>query len=408
MGISGEPAFGCFCGASPERLQRASRRTQARGWLRHRRCDRRQRGHSWAGRDACQIQHRTYARRGRSPLHRRRARAVPYPSATRPGRCNRGGSRRLDSRSARDAPLVRSLRRPPHTRHPFVPGQGWLDAALHQQRGGPELRASLPGSQIHSAANGCEVAGVPLIDESQIRIILLDIEGTTTPVTFVYQTLFPYARRKVESYLREHDHDPEIQSLIQELRGQHEADERNGLEPPAWQDHPEEARLRSSVAYGQWLIARDSKCTPLKSLQGKIWQQGFTSGELRGEVYPDVPVAFERWRRQKRIICIYSSGSVLAQQNLFRTTALGDLTSFISAFFHTHVCAKNEQESYKKIAASLSSAPRHFLFISDAAKEIEAAQSAGMQAILCDRDLGSASSRGPCEAIHSFDNLIPD
>ena len=247
-----------------------------------------------------------------------------------------------------------------------------------------------------------------LLDESQIRVILLDIEGTTTPVDFVYKTLFPYASRKVESFLRERVQDPEIQSLIQDLRARHDVDERGGLQPPCWMDDSEEARLRSSVTYGQWLIARDSKCTPLKSLQGKIWQQGFTSGELRGEVFPDVPVAFERWRKQGKTICIYSSGSVLAQELVFHTTALGDLTSFISAFFDTRVGAKNEQESYKKIAASLSSAPQHFLFISDAVKEIEAAQSAGMQAILCDRDLGSASSRGPYEAIHSFDNLIPD
>jgi len=249
---------------------------------------------------------------------------------------------------------------------------------------------------------------VPLLDESQIRVILLDIEGTTTPIDFVYKTLFPYASRKLESFLQERVQDPEIQSLMQDLRAQHDVDERSGLQPPGWMDDSEEAQLSSSVAYGQWLIARDSKCTPLKSLQGKIWQQGFVNGELRGEVYPDVPVAFERWRRQKRIICIYSSGSVLAQQLLFRTTASGDLTSFISAFFDTRVGAKTEQESYKKIAASLSSAAQHFLFISDAVKEIEAAQSAGMRALLCERDLGSASSRGQSEAIHSFDNLLLD
>jgi enolase-phosphatase E1 len=266
----------------------------------------------------------------------------------------------------------------------------------------------LPGAQVHSAADGGEVAGVPLIDECQIRIILLDIEGTTTPISFVYQTLFPYASRKLESFLREHAHDPEILLLIQELRGQHEADERNGLEPPAWQDHPEEVQLRSSVAYGQWLIAQNSKCTPLKSLQGKIWQQGFANGELRGEVYPDVPLAFERWRKQKRLICIYSSGSVLAQQNLFRTNMHGDLTSYITAFFDTRIGAKSEVESYKKIAVSLSKAPQQFLFISDSVKEVEAARSAGMQAILCERDPGSASARGQCKAIHSFDNLIPD
>jgi enolase-phosphatase E1 len=266
----------------------------------------------------------------------------------------------------------------------------------------------LPGSQVHSAANGDEVTCVPLLDESQIRVILLDIEGTTTPIDFVYKTLFPFASRKLESFLREHAQDSEIASLIRELRAQHKVDERNGLQPPSWLDDSEEARLRSSIAYGQWLIAWDSKCTQLKSLQGKIWQQGFTSEELRGEVFPDVPVAFKRWRHQGKIIGIYSSGSILAQQLLFRTTTSGDLTSFISAFFDTRVGAKTEQESYKKIAASLSSAPQHFLFISDAAKEIEAAQSAGMQALLCERDPGSASSHGQREAIHSFDNLIPD
>jgi enolase-phosphatase E1 len=249
---------------------------------------------------------------------------------------------------------------------------------------------------------------VSLLDESQIRVILLDIEGTTTPIDFVYKTLFPFASRRLESFLREYIQDPEILPLIRELRVQHEVDERKGLQPPSWVDDPEEARLRSSIGYGQWLIARDSKCTPLKSLQGKIWQQGFTSGELRGEVFPDVPFAFERWRKHGKIIGIYSSGSVLAQQLLFRTTTSGDLTSYISAFFDTGVGAKTAQESYKRIAASLSNAPQHFLFISDATKEIEAAQSAGMQALLCERDPGSASYRGQREAIHSFDNLIPD
>src|SRR4029077_19819666 len=135
-----------------------------------------------------------------------------------------------------------------------VPGQVWLDAPLYEQRRGPELRTRLLGTQIHSAANGGEVARVSPIDESQIRVVLLDIEGTTTPVEFVYQTLFPYAGRKLESFLREHAQDPEIQSLIEDLRAQHRMDARDSLNPPAWMDGPQEARLRSSVAYGQWLI----------------------------------------------------------------------------------------------------------------------------------------------------------
>jgi enolase-phosphatase E1 len=245
------------------------------------------------------------------------------------------------------------------------------------------------------------------IDASQISVILLDIEGTTTPVEFVYQTLFLYASRKLESFLREHAQDPEVRSLIQDLRAQHAVDECNGLKPPGWVDDPEAARLGSSVAYGQWLIGRDSKYPPLKALQGRIWQQGYKSGELRGAVFPDVPVAFERWRRQRKIICIYSSGSVLAQQLLFRTTLSGDLTSHITAFFDTRVGAKTEVESYMKIASSLSRPAHEFLFISDATKEIEAARSAGMQTRFCDRD--RRASLTPTEGvIRSFDNILPD
>jgi enolase-phosphatase E1 len=264
----------------------------------------------------------------------------------------------------------------------------------------------LLGASIHSAANGGEVARVTPIDASQIRVILLDVEGTTTPVEFVFQTLFPYASRKLEPFLRGHTQDQEIQSLIQDLHAQHEVDARDGLNPPGWMDHPEEARLRSSVAYAQWLIVRDSKCPPLKSLEGRIWQEGFASGELHGAIFPDVPLAFERWRRQKKIICIYSSGSVLAQQNLFRTTASGDLTSYISVFFDTRVGAKIEGESYRKIAASFSYAPHQFLFISDAVKEIEAAQSAGMQALLCVRE-GPPAALG-AGMIHDFRGVFPD
>jgi enolase-phosphatase E1 len=245
-------------------------------------------------------------------------------------------------------------------------------------------------------------------DASQIRVIILDIEGTTTPIDFVYKTLFPYASRKLESLLRERAQDPEIQAIIEELREQHKEDERNGLQPPAWLNETVEAQLQSAVAHSQWLIANDSKCTPLKSLQGKIWQRGFTNGELRGQVFPDVPAAFERWRRQKRTICIYSSGSVLAQQNLFRTTAYGDLTSSIAVFFDTRVGPKTDGESYKKITASFSHAPHQFLFISDAAKEIDAARAAGMQAILCDRDPRMASSPNTDELIHTFDGVLPD
>jgi len=248
---------------------------------------------------------------------------------------------------------------------------------------------------------------VPIhIDEPLIRTILLDIEGTTTPVGFVYKTLFPYASRRVEFFLRQHFRDPELRSLIAELRAQHQRDERDGTQPPSWHDEAEDAQLHSSVAYVNWLMGRDSKCTPLKTLQGKIWQYGYERVELHGEVYPDVPPALTRWRKQGREISIYSSGSVLAQQLLFRSTAAGDLTEHISKFFDTRVGAKSESESYRKIAVELGRSPQEVLFISDARKEVEAAQGAGMPAILCLRE-GTVPD-GTHQVIHDFDQVLPE
>jgi enolase-phosphatase E1 len=248
---------------------------------------------------------------------------------------------------------------------------------------------------------------VALFDEAKVRVILLDIEGTTTPIEFVAQVLFPYASRKLESFLREHFQDSQIRSLIRDLHVQHQEDERQGLQPPAWVERSVEEELRSAVAYGQWLIKHDSKCTAFKSLQGKIWQEGYASGELRGQVYPDVPPAFERWRRQKREICIYSSGSVLAQRLLFQTTTFGDLTGYIKDFFDTRIGDKTDSESYKRIATSLDRVPREFLFLSDAGKEVEAAESAGLLTCLCDRSGKIGQGKLGSAIIQTFDVVCP-
>ena len=248
----------------------------------------------------------------------------------------------------------------------------------------------------------------PRAEDSQVRVILLDIEGTTTPVEFVHKTLFPYASGKVELFLREHSRDPEVQSLAAELRAQHQRDESDGVQPPAWNEETDEARMQSSVAYVQWLMARDSKCPPLKTLQGKIWQQGYARGELHGEVYADVPPAFARWRRQGREICIYSSGSVLAQQLLFRSTAEGDLTEYISGFFDTRIGAKTESDSYRRIAESLGRAASEVLFVSDAIKEVEAARVASMQAVLCLRDPAAGQAVSGHKNVRTFDQILPE
>ena len=208
------------------------------------------------------------------------------------------------------------------------------------------------------------------------KVILLDIEGTTTPIDFVYQVLFPYARQHVQSYLAQHWDD--AQTDIAQLQVEHSADVQQGLQPPAL----DSSQLASVVAYLHWLMEQDRKSTPLKSLQGKVWEAGYQSGELKSQVFADVPPAFTTWQQQGKRLAIFSSGSVLAQKLLFKYTEYGDLSGFISGWFDTNIGAKREAESYHCIAAELECEPREVAFISDVTAELEAAQKAGMQTFL--------------------------
>lgn len=241
-----------------------------------------------------------------------------------------------------------------------------------------------------------------------ITSILLDIEGTTTPIDFVYKVLFPYARAHMKAFLAEHLSDEEIRADIISLREEHEADEQQGIAPPPLRDQSKEEQLASLVAYIHWMMDRDRKSTPLKSLQGRVWQYGYKRGELQGQVFGDVPVAFERWYKQGKEISIYSSGSVLAQKLLFANTGAGDLTKLISGYFDTKIGAKGEAESYKRISNILGQSASEILFISDVTAELDAARSTNMQTILC---LRPGNHPQPVESSHptirSFDELFP-
>src|SRR5262249_23013005 len=163
-------------------------------------------------------------------------------------------------------------------------------------------------------------------DSPRTRVILLDIEGTTTPISFVYRTLFPYAATRVEEFLQAHSANREVGELVEQLRREREQQARNAPDLPPWSDASPAERLHSAAEYVRYLMERDSKTTPLKSLQGKIWEAGYRQGSLRGEVYPDVAPAFSRWRAQGRRLAIFSSGSVQAQKLLFAHSTAGDLT----------------------------------------------------------------------------------
>jgi len=227
------------------------------------------------------------------------------------------------------------------------------------------------------------------------RAILLDIEGTTTPIAFVYEVLFPYARAHVRDYLRDHPDADTIATLRSEWANE-----------PAANQPPAPGPVSDVATYVEWLMDRDRKSPGLKALQGLVWQRGYRDQLLKGEVFPDVPPALERWRKGGIKTAIYSSGSVLAQQLLFSTTASGDLTSLLSGFFDTSSGVKTSAESYRRIAAALGCPADEVLFVSDAPAELAAARGAGCDARLCIRP-GNAQIhvRASERVVHTFDEI---
>lgn len=220
-----------------------------------------------------------------------------------------------------------------------------------------------------------------------MNLILLDIEGTTTPIDFVHKKLFPYAKQKIAGYIEQNFGD--LAEEISQLKKEHSYDHR--YESKFLENSP------SSIAnYLEFLIEIDRKSTPLKSIQGKIWKKGYEDGEIKGEVFAEVPKAFERWKAKGIGIAIFSSGSILAQKMLFQNSTAGDLSSYISGYFDTNIGPKGEAESYNKIAKELNEMPGEILFISDIPNELDAAKKAGFQTRLSMRP-GNAPLREKTE-----------
>jgi enolase-phosphatase E1 len=233
-----------------------------------------------------------------------------------------------------------------------------------------------------------------------IKAILLDIEGTTTPIDFVHKKLFPFAKRKINTFVKENF--DQIQTEIEQLKAEYRKD---FAEQIYGRDFREDT-VETIVEYLRFLIDIDRKSTPLKSLQGKIWQAGYESGEIKSVIFSDVPKAFECWTAEGKIIAIFSSGSVLAQKLIFKYSNFGDLSGFISAYFDTETGPKREARSYRKIAANLGFKPLEILFISDVLAELEAAENAGMQTVLSVRE-GNGLVRKPInyDVVASFSDL---
>ncbi|HMK28482.1 MAG TPA: acireductone synthase [Terriglobales bacterium] len=222
------------------------------------------------------------------------------------------------------------------------------------------------------------------------KLYLLDIEGTTSPIRFVYEVLFPYARSRMREFVSRAASEGSLESDLRLVREENQRDRSAGIDAPQIFDQDEKipsgagSRIQASVAYLLWLMDRDRKSTALKSIQGKIWVAGYRSGDLISEVFPDVPPALRRWHGDSKIAS-YSSGSVEAQKYFFAHTNAGDLTPYLAGYFDTRTGPKTDSGSYSLIVADFDIPPRDALFVSDSVAELDAARNAGVETALCIR-----------------------
>ena len=236
--------------------------------------------------------------------------------------------------------------------------------------------------------------------DAGVRGILLDIEGTTTPIAFVHDVLFSYARAHASDFLKNNIGSDAVRDDVSMLYEEHALDVVKDHNPPELNEE-----IESLASYIEWLIDHDRKSTGLKSLQGKIWRKGYLDGSLKSQVFEDVAPAFQRWRAAGLKVSIFSSGSVLAQQLLFAHTNAGDLTRFIDSYFDTNTGKKGEAESYRRIAAEMGLEPGEIMFVSDVIEELDAAEEAGMKTRLSVRHGNPIQAPTHHQAIESFDAL---
>ena len=224
-------------------------------------------------------------------------------------------------------------------------------------------------------------------NNATIRAIVTDIEGTTSSIAFVKDTLFPYARAQLDSYVRAHEN--ELGDILTAVCAE---------------AHDPALSLDGIIHLLRHWIDTDQKITPLKYLQGMMWRQGYDSGALQAHVYPDAVRGLQRWHQQGVRLFIYSSGSIAAQKLLFAHTPVGDLNGLFTGYFDTTTGSKLASTSYQTIAQHINLPAAEILFLSDAPAELIAAQQAGMRVIMLTRD--GASADPTFESTSSFDTIL--
>jgi enolase-phosphatase E1 len=229
--------------------------------------------------------------------------------------------------------------------------------------------------------------------------VLLDIEGTTSSIQFVYDEMFPYVRDSIGEYLQQNWDQPALQATLDGV-----AQDLGFSQRQEWLTGDSIDQQRQQVVAGVFqLMDADRKVTGLKQLQGQIWKSGFHSGRLVAHLYPDVAPAIKNWKAAGLDVRIYSSGSVAAQRLFFGHTVAGDLLGQLSGHYDTTTGAKQDPESYRKIAVDFQLPVDQILFISDLPGELQAASEAGMQVLLsCRPENPPIKDPVPFRAITSF------
>ena len=223
----------------------------------------------------------------------------------------------------------------------------------------------------------------------QVEAVLVDIEGTVTPISAVRDVLFPYARSRLEDFVAMHGAEPAVAAALAQAKV---------LEPEA---DPVASLLRWSDL--------DEKVTPLKTIQGLIWREGYAAGDLVAQFYPDAPESLSFWKREGLPLFVYSSGSEEAQRGIFGHTQDGDLTGLFGGFFDTRIGPKREAASYTAIAGEIGLPTGLILFLSDVEAELDAAAAAGLRTcqVVREEDGTVSSQRHPvANTLHEVSRLF--
>jgi enolase-phosphatase E1 len=221
-----------------------------------------------------------------------------------------------------------------------------------------------------------------------IHAILTDIEGTTSSLSFVKEVLFPYSRARMADFVRAHAAEPAVRAQLDEVGravGRPLADDEAIAQLVAW-------------------IDEDKKITPLKALQGMIWEAGYRRGDFLGHVYDDAVRQLRAWKDRGLKLYVFSSGSVLAQKLIFGHTAFGDLTPLFAGHFDTAIGGKREAAAYTAIARQIGLPPAEILFLSDVREELDAARAAGMRTTQVRREGAVPAADHP--QVNSFDKIV--